>query len=48
VKHIAPADYRPGSHLRLLLEEMVLEIADGIVRKKRQEIEDGTVSAPHF
>jgi len=48
VKHIAPADYRPGSHLRLLLEEMILEIADGIVRKKRQEIEDGTVSAPHF
>jgi hypothetical protein len=48
VKHIAPADYRPGSHLRLLLEEMVTDIADGIVRKKRQEIEEGTVSAPHF
>jgi hypothetical protein len=48
VKHIAPADYRPGSHLRLLLEEMVMEIADGIVRRKRQEVEDGTVSAPHF
>ena len=48
LKHIAPADYRAGGHLRLLLEEMALEIADGIVRKKRQEIEDGTVSAPHF
>lgn len=48
LKYIAPADYRAGGHLRLLLEEMVLEIADGIVRKKRQEIEDGTVSAPHF
>jgi hypothetical protein len=48
VKHIAPADYRAGSHLRLLLEEMVLEIADGIVRRKRLEIEEGTVSAPHF
>jgi len=48
LKYIAPADYRAGGHLRLLLEEMVLEIADGIMRKKRQEIEDGTVSAPHF
>lgn len=48
VKHIAPADYRAGSHLRLLLEEMVLEIADGIVRRKRLELEEGTVSAPHF
>ena len=48
VKHIAPADYRAGSHLRLLLEEMVLNIADGIVQRKRLEIEEGTVSAPHF
>jgi hypothetical protein len=48
VKHIAPADYRSGSHLRLLLEEMVLEIASGIVRRKRTELEEGMVSAPHF
>lgn len=48
VKHIAPADYRAGSHLRLLLEEMVLDIADTILRKKKMEIEEGTVSAPHF
>jgi hypothetical protein len=48
VKHIAPADYRAGSHLRLLLEEMVTEIADGIVRRQRLELEEGTVAAPHF
>ncbi|MFZ4764277.1 MAG: HAD family hydrolase [Roseimicrobium sp.] len=48
VKHIAPADYRAGSHLRLLLEEMICEIADGIVKKKRSEIENAVVSAPGF
>jgi haloacid dehalogenase-like hydrolase len=48
VKHIAPADYRAGSHLRLLLEEMITDIADGIVRRHRLEFEEGTVSAPHF
>lgn len=48
VKHIAPADYRAGSHLRLLLEEMILDMADGIVRRKKLEIEEGTISAPHF
>jgi hypothetical protein len=48
VKHIAPADYRAGSHLRLLLEEMITEIADSIVRRHRMEFEEGTVSAPHF
>ena len=48
VKHIAPADYRAGSHLRMLLEEMVLEIANGMIRRKRAEIEEGMVSAPHF
>jgi hypothetical protein len=48
VKHIAPSDYRAGSHLRLLLEEMVLEIADGILRKKRTEVENATVSAPGY
>jgi hypothetical protein len=48
VKHIAPADYRAGGHLRLLLEEMILDIAEGIMRRQRAEIEEGTVSAPHF
>jgi hypothetical protein len=48
VKHIAPSDYRPGSHLRLLLEEMISEIADGILRRKRAEVENATVSAPGY
>jgi hypothetical protein len=48
VKHIAPADYRAGSHLRLLLEEMVIDIADSILRQKKMEIAEGTISAPHF
>lgn len=46
IKFIAPADYRPGRHLRLILEEMIIEIADGIVENRRKEVSDGTVSAP--
>ena len=46
VKHIAPADYRPGSHLRLLLEEMIMEIADSIVEGRREDLEAATVRAP--
>jgi len=48
VKHIAPADYRPGSHLRLLLEQMVGEVADSILRRRLDEIQSGTVAAPGF
>lgn len=48
VQHIAPADYRAGSHLRLLLEEMVGEVADSILRRRIDEIQGGTVSAPGF
>jgi len=48
VKHIAPADYREGSHLRLLMEQMVGEVADRILRNRTEEIRGGTVSAPHF
>jgi len=46
VKHFAPADYRPGTHLRLLLEEMMREIADRIVMRREQELQAGVVRAP--
>ena len=46
IKHIAPSDYRPGSHLRLILEEMIREIAERILRARHDEMEEGRVSAP--
>jgi hypothetical protein len=48
VKNIAPSDFRQGSHLRLLLEEMVQEIAERIVQRRRDDIEAGTVKAPKY
>ena len=48
VKNIAPSDFRSGSHLRLLLEEMVQEVADAIVQRRRDDLEAGTVKAPKF
>ena len=46
VKNIAPSDFRSGSHLRLLLEEMVAEIATRIVQQRREDLAAGTVKAP--
>ena len=46
VKHIAPADYRPNTHLRLLLEQMVEETANRIIAQRKEAIETGTVPAP--
>lgn len=48
VKHIAPADYRQGSHLWLLLSEMVTETADRILRRRIEERDNATVAAPTF
>lgn len=48
VKNIAPSDFRAGSHLRLLIEEMVHEVADRIVQRRRSDIESGTVKAPKY
>ncbi len=46
VRHMAPADYRRGTHLRMLLEQMVEETANRIVAQRRSAIETGTVRAP--
>lgn len=46
VRHIAPADYRAGSHLRFLLEQMVGEVATRIVERRARDLEAGTVRAP--
>ena len=48
VRHIAPSDYRAGSHLRLLLEVLVRQIADGILRRPIEDREAATIPAPGF
>ena len=46
VRHIAPADFRAGSHLRLLLEQMVEDVATRILDHRAREVEAGVVRAP--
>ena len=46
VQFMAPADYRSGSPLRLILEQHLTEIADGIVERRRQAIAATRVAAP--
>lgn len=46
VRHIAPADFRAGSHLRLLLEQMVEDVATRILERRARETEAGVVRAP--
>ncbi len=46
VRHIAPADYRRGSHLRLLIEQMVSEVADRMVQRRADDMEAATIRAP--
>jgi len=48
VKHFAPADYRAGTHLRGLLEQMIREIADRIISRRARELEAGVVRAPGY
>ena len=46
LKHIAPSDYRKNTHLRMVLEQTVEEIANRIVEQRKAAIETGTVRAP--
>ncbi len=46
VHFMAPADYRPGSHLRLILERHITETASSIVEQRRQVVEGTRIPAP--
>ena len=46
VDYIAPADYRKGSHLRMLLEKMIVDVADSVLKSIDKEISEKVVFAP--
>ena len=46
VHFMAPADYQTGSQLRLILEQHITEMADSMVERRRQSIEEIRVPAP--
>ncbi len=46
VHFMAPADYRVGSHLRLILEQHIKDIANGVLEERRQGVEKARVAAP--
>ncbi len=48
VRHIAPSDYRRGSHLRLLLEEIVREIADRMLSIRESAGRTRLIRAPRY
>jgi len=48
VRHIAPADYRPNSHLRLLLEKTIRDIAERMQKRSLQISREGVISAPEY
>ncbi|MDB9741319.1 haloacid dehalogenase-like hydrolase [Akkermansiaceae bacterium] len=48
VKHIAAADYQEGSHLRLIIEKMVTNMAERILKNRVDEVAQGTTNAPVF
>ncbi|MDO4409909.1 MAG: HAD family hydrolase [Akkermansia sp.] len=48
VNFIAPADYRPGSHLTRILSGMITDIADRIIRRRDRALADSCISAPSF
>ena len=48
VNFMAPADYRPDSHLSRILGALVSDIADGIVRRRTREQEDARGTSIQF
>ncbi|NKB82130.1 MAG: haloacid dehalogenase-like hydrolase [Nitrospirales bacterium] len=46
VHFMAPADYRPGSHLRMILEQHITEVANDILDRRRQGVEKTRIPAP--